>query len=141
MSYLTLDHKKRKRYIAATVKALKNSGLEFRSIVCTGLSGMMIAPVVAERLGARLVIVRKDESSHGSDIETSGIIGSYIILDDFIETGATLDRVIEKINDNGYLMGECVGAFLYRQDSKYRVTEYKERNPDLWVEYNKTRNG
>jgi adenine/guanine phosphoribosyltransferase-like PRPP-binding protein len=113
MSYLTLDHTRREHYIETAVEDIKNSGIKFKSIVCTGLSGVLVAPEVAARLGKPIVIVRKNESSHGKPVEKKQLIGRYIVIDDFVETGSTIQRVIEQIDLND--VGEYVGAYFYRQ--------------------------
>lgn len=134
MSYLTLNHNNRKKYIRATVKALKESGLDFQSIVCTGLSGLLVSPVIAERLDKQLVIVRKGESSHGSDIEMDwrNNIGNYVILDDFTESGETITRIRNKMVKHFPLGADCVGVYMYRQGSQSEYKKVRETMPQLW---------
>ena len=65
------------------------------------MSGVIIAVAVADRLKKKLILVRKQgEKTHGKDLESSVGIGRkfrYIIIDDQIDTGATIDRILEKI--------------------------------------------
>jgi hypothetical protein len=90
---------------------------KFGSIAFRGMSGAMIAPSVADALGKSLIAVRKQgESSHASvNVEAeSGIEPGYIIVDDFISTGATIDAIIDTIanKDGGYF--KPVAIVLYR---------------------------
>lgn len=68
-------------------------------IVVTGISGMSIGFPVAHKLGMKLAVVRKGrERSHASNcIEGYQPNKEYIILDDFIDTGATIRRIHKEI--------------------------------------------
>lgn len=67
---------------------------EFESIVATGLSGAVPAGIIAYKHQKNLLLVRKQhEVSHGAELE--GICtGRYIFIDDFVSTGATLNRLL-----------------------------------------------
>jgi len=68
-------------------------GLDFKTIVCTGQSGIVPASVLAWKLNKGLVIIRKvDEPSHGLEMEGK-LVAPYIWLDDFPDSGATLARL------------------------------------------------
>ena len=77
---------------------------KFDSIVCTGVSGMLLAPIVAHLLNKNIVVVRNEKShvrTHAITQVESGTgiygIGRYVFVDDLIETGATLVRVADTI--------------------------------------------
>jgi orotate phosphoribosyltransferase-like protein len=129
MSYLPLDHTQRRQSIDRAVHFLLKSTLEFETIVCTGLSGLLVAPEVSERLGKNLAIIRKGESSRGSDVERTygGPIGNYIILDDFVESGRTIARVIGDMNGDGV----CVGSYFYGQTGSYFLEKFKPKFAEL----------
>lgn len=130
MSYLPLDHTERRLSIDRAVHFLLKSTLEFETIVCTGLSGLLVAPEVAERLGKSLAIIRKGKSNHhGSDVERtySGPIGNYIILDDFVESGRTIARVIGDMNGEGV----CVGSYFYGHTGSYFLEKFKPKFAEL----------
>lgn len=72
----------------------------FDTIVGTGLSGAIVIPALALAMGKSFVIVRKrnDDSHHGGDLV--GKLGRrWIFLDDFVSTGETRKRVIDKVDD------------------------------------------
>jgi adenine/guanine phosphoribosyltransferase-like PRPP-binding protein len=95
------------------LKDLTPHAKEFDTIVATGTSGMMIAPIIAVRMGKNLVAVRKpDEQSHSYD-RLQGTFGKrWIFLDDFVASGSTLRRVIRAVNDEGP-PAKFVGVYLY----------------------------
>lgn len=73
-----------------------------------------------------LILLRKDnDNSHGSPIEgpNGHNVLRYLILDDFIDTGATMDRIKAKIvaladqSGGGLPTPECVGIVLYGHHS------------------------
>lgn len=105
----------------------------FCGIVFRGHSGAALAYPLSARLKVPLICVRKlGEISHGRKIEGSSVpIRRYIIIDDFIDTGKTINQLIEAIdrenrcNDaSKYNEARCVGIVLY--DSKYRKQDTKK---------------
>lgn len=96
----------------------------FDSLAVTGSSGMMAGAVLGMALQLPVIFVRKDrDGSHGSIVEAMGepTIKKYLIVDDFICTGASVARIVEKIEKYaaryGAVRPECVGAFLYNESS------------------------
>lgn len=139
MSYLVLSSALRQKAIRKAIKTLRDSKLKFDSIVCTGISGMLVAPQVAARLGVPLVIVRKDENNHGDDVEFA--MGEmplrYVIVDDFVESGKTIARVqrqMFKLDFENKKKPKCVGVYFYNQSNLGVYLErFRERFPKLWV--------
>jgi len=90
------------------------------TVVVTGKSGIAMGFAALCFADFNLVTVRKDaETSHGGPVE--GRLRQpenerYIILDDFIDTGATIERIIKKM-EIGYKEDEpkpkCVGVLKY----------------------------
>jgi adenine/guanine phosphoribosyltransferase-like PRPP-binding protein len=72
--------------------------LDFDAIACSGISGLLFAPPVAKALGKTLLIVRKQKGEHSYQL-VEGDHGAkrYIVLDDLICSGATLDRIVSRI--------------------------------------------
>jgi adenine/guanine phosphoribosyltransferase-like PRPP-binding protein len=100
-----LTPKRLKALVPKLVKNLKKRN--FDAIAFRGLSGAMIAPIVAMRLNKTLIAVRKGEKAHSCHT-VEGDIGakSYIILDDLIDSGATVRAIVEGIKE------ECNAEFV-----------------------------
>lgn len=97
---------------ATSVVVHGNSG------VSCGFAALMLSP----RADFNIVLLRKDnDNSHGSPIEgpEGHFLGRYLILDDFVSTGATMNRIRDKIavlRNQSSQVGdapECVGIVLY----------------------------
>lgn len=86
-----------------------------QAIAFSGSSGAALAFPLALRHELPVIYVRKaGEKSHGYDVEFNGE-GSglrYVIVDDFIDTGSTVERIYKKVQQKDKTM-VCVGAFLY----------------------------
>lgn len=111
-----LNAKRLKEAVENTVKAIKDSGLEFDTIAFTGVSGALVAPAVCMALNKVPTVVRKEKSNNHSCRSYEGLCGNfkYIIVDDGIATGCTALKIIEtmKLNNPG---SEFMGFFGYRQ--------------------------
>lgn len=95
------------------LRTIRQSKIEFDSIAFSGMSGALIAPIIALRLKKGMLVVRKEsDESHGQPVE--GCHGdSYIILDDFVGMGSTVGHISEQLSEM-----RCVGLFLYRRSGK-----------------------
>ena len=73
--------------------------VEFDTLVGTGFSGAAVVPALALALGKNFVLIRKesDDSHHGGGRLIGSLGDRWIFVDDFISSGATRDRVIQKI--------------------------------------------
>ena len=95
------------------------------SVVVHGNSGVscgFAALMLTKEEDFNLVLLRKDnDNSHGSPIEgpDGHRLGKYLILDDFVSSGATMNRIRDKIDTlHGQVpwsspRPECVGIVLY----------------------------
>lgn len=109
--------------VALLKKKHKNLGIAFR-----GQSGSALAYPVAAKLKMPLILVRKNtESSHSSyKIEgcTNKDVDNYIIIDDFISSGKTVNTIIREIDkyqsfcDNP---AKCVGIVLYASSKRNKT--------------------
>lgn len=92
-----INPEKLEQRVALTVRALK--GHKFDAVAFMGMSGALIGPPVAIELGKPFLLVRKpDMVSHSKwAVEGDYAAKSYIILDDFQETGATIKLVRKQI--------------------------------------------
>ena len=95
--------------------------LNFDAAAFTGSSGCCIAFVLAYETGIPLLYVRKPgEKSHGSALECNvkeTPIKKYLIVDDFIDTGDTIRKMVKRINracsKKSMKAPEPVGVFLF----------------------------
>jgi len=95
-------------------------------IVFRGISGALIAPIVAYKLGKPCVPVRKGEGTHSAhNVERVGGYYKYIILDDLISKGDTCREILRVCS--GHSM-KCTGIVLYNA----RV--YTQHRPTIPVE-------
>ena len=95
---------------------------DFDAIVCTGVSGLLLAPMVALTMSKRLAVIRKKGDVNHSEfrVETTMKAGdSWIFLDDLIASGATLHAVRDTMERMGF--GREVGTYLYAYD-RFRDT-------------------
>jgi adenine/guanine phosphoribosyltransferase-like PRPP-binding protein len=126
---------KRARYtVTKVVKMIKARGLEFDAIACRGLSALLIAPIVAMRLGKSLIVVRKNGEKNHSNMKVEGDHGArtYIILDDFIDSGDTVRAIGESIHKENKEM-KCVGFIAYKRLSfKDAYDPFEEQMDSAW---------
>jgi hypoxanthine phosphoribosyltransferase len=83
---------------------------DYDAIACRGVSGLLIAPMMAVRLKKSLLVVRKPgENNHsGRMVEGDAAAKRYIILDDFTDSGETakaIKRAIDKFAPEAVCLG------------------------------------
>jgi len=89
--------------VCKILKLLKKDGLEFDSIAFSGNSGASIAYPVSYFTGLPLICVRKkNESSHGKQVEFSSVCKNYLIIDDVIASGHTIRYIKNSIKKYFY---------------------------------------
>jgi adenine/guanine phosphoribosyltransferase-like PRPP-binding protein len=130
-TYLLLNNRNRRTAINRCVKKLKD--VDFDAIICTGTSGLLVAPTVAIQLKKTLIVRRKSAAGHhgylteGWDSYTSP--PKYVIIDDFVESGNTINKLLEKFG-----VSQCVGIYLYNSKrAPYFIERFSKRNPKLKV--------
>lgn len=121
--YKMAEVRKRAEYAARAInKMMAETGAT--SVVVHGNSGVScgFAALMLSDVDFNIVLLRKDnDNSHGSPIEgpDGHRLEKYLILDDFVDTGATINRIRTKINILHQQYGqpkdtpECVGVVLY----------------------------
>lgn len=76
---------------------------KFQAIAFSGSSGAALAFCVAAKHKIPLIYIRKkNEECHGSPIEFNGStveVRQYLIVDDFISSGSTMNYIIDKIRN------------------------------------------
>lgn len=102
-----------------------HSETPFDAIAFTGISGAAIAFPLAAALNKPLICVRKKGVSTHSHREVEGYLdnGSYIIVDDFIVSGDTVDRIVQAIAEAG-CMATPQAIYLYEPTSGEYSDEY-----------------
>jgi len=109
---------------AKKLRSIKRSH-PFDAIAFTGTSGAGIAFPLSYLLKIPLIHVRKKEIRSHSSYDIEGTISSkrYLIVDDFIDSGATINRIRSYIRKDRQLKkSKAVGIFLYQSR---RTTQYK----------------
>lgn len=102
--------------------------VDFDTLVGTGFSGSVVIPSLALRMGKKFALLRKDtdDSHHGRGRLVGEIGDKWIFVDDFISSGKTRTRVIEKVSDalllNG-MVSEMAGQYMY--------VNYSEEGPEF----------
>jgi phosphoribosylpyrophosphate synthetase len=102
-------------YVAHVLEKRRN---DYDFVACTGQSGMSVAFAALMLYEFPLVVVRKGERTHGNMIEGDAErIGRYIVVDDFISSGATMRRINRELrkwaDDHDYAAPTHVGSVLY----------------------------
>lgn len=121
--YRMASVRKRAEYAARAInKMMAETGAT--SVVVHGNSGVScgFAALMLSDVDFNIVLLRKDnDNSHGSPIEgpEGHFLERYLILDDFVSTGATMNRIRDKIimlhkqSSPFEAAPECVGIVLY----------------------------
>ena len=92
--------------------------VDFDTLVGTGFSGGVVIPALALALGKKFVLIRKedDDSHHGGGRMIGSLGDKWLFVDDFISSGRTRRRVIEKVDEACALYlhrAAHVGDYLY----------------------------
>lgn len=100
---------------------------EFDTLVGTGFSGGVIIPALALRLNRKFVLIRKetDDSHHGSGRLLGELGERWIFVDDFVSSGKTRNRVIEKVEAAALLHDHkttLVGNYYYGRHIEFKYT-------------------
>lgn len=100
--------------IRRSIRLIQNSGLVFDAIAFRGMSGALVAPSVAMRMSKGMLMVRKEsDSTHScTRVEGTSNTARYIIVDDFLSTGATCRDICADMA-NKRPGAVCVGIVLY----------------------------
>ena len=87
---------------------------KFEAIAVTGLSGLLVGPIVAIELGLPLIVVRKDLKCAHSTNRVEGYAEGlkYIIIDDFVASGNTVHNIKLYIGDYSRSC-KLVGALMW----------------------------
>lgn len=131
------DHLRAKAQEIAAILPEMMHKLGADAVAVTGKSGISLAFATLMLIDFPLIVVRKrGENSHGNPIEgTQGVdVRKYIILDDFVSSGATIQAIVSSIDEMwGSAMANvdplrCMGVLQYlRGDTGYSPILYRGR--------------
>ena len=124
-----LDPHARRVLVKDVIEALRP--IEFDAIAFRGLSGALVAPIVAYELDKTLLAVRKGESNHsGHLVEGDYNARRYVIIDDIISSGDTVSAIHAAVA--ALVPGaKCVGVIRYLNSlnsQMFRTWEYIKAN-------------
>lgn len=119
-SYLhsALDRNKIDLTVNTLIHLIQENKFDFDAIAFTGMSGALIAPLVAQRLQKGLLMVRKTgDGSHSGYIVEGGLdCTKFIIIDDLIMSGNTIRNLLEKVK-TVCPNATCSGIILYHEEA------------------------
>ena len=112
--------------------ALRDKLDEFDSVLVQGISGIVPGAIFCWRHGKNLVVLRKNEYSHGAWME-GHLTERFVILDDFMARGRTVERLLQA----GELAGKGCPKYLvlysvadgrlgYNRLDEYDITRTQE---------------
>jgi adenine/guanine phosphoribosyltransferase-like PRPP-binding protein len=108
-----LNHKVRNKVIIKAVCDLRKISNQFDSIVCCGVSGLMVVPQIAELLEKHIVVIRKRDEQCYSDFPMEGVTPfRYVIVDDLVCSGSTIKHMQHTIHED-CPKARCVGVYCY----------------------------
>lgn len=109
---LILNHKVRNKIIIKAVCDLRRIKDEFDTIVCCGISGLMVVPQIAELLDKHILVVRKNEKCY-SEFRMEGVAPfRYVVVDDLVCSGGTVKRIKNLIKED-HPRARCIGVYCY----------------------------
>lgn len=112
--------------IEKCLTALKNK--RFDTIAFRGMSGALIAPIVAKEMKKEIILVRKEAKHIINQAHSARLIEGhsgaqrYVIIDDFISSGDTLREIIKQIKVFAPT-AKVVGTVLYAAWKPYVTTK------------------
>ncbi len=113
------------KFAAALDRAARAlSAVEFDSIAATGLSGIVFAAALSVKIGKPAIYVRKLETPHthsSRTVEGPDSIYSFVIVDDFVSTGATVRRIVGAVAGQYGESAKCVGVYAYTKDYPWEM--------------------
>lgn len=133
-----LDAETRHAYVEYIAARLRKHKLD--TLVFSGMSGALVAPAVADRLGTDLGFVRKDVGvpahkggSHSMfEYEGPRYLGRWAIIDDFMSSGRTMRRIVEAV-ESRHLRPDDDG--MAEKDKLVAVVEYNGSTATMNARY------
>jgi len=113
------------RFMKQAVSLVKQ--YDFQAFAFSGMSGALVAPLLAYRTHKTMIMVRKpktkDDEGNSSDhsylrVEGDAAAQRYIIVDDFTASGRTLRHIVKEISEFAP-EARCLGCLFYRDSMLY----------------------
>lgn len=118
-----INPKDRKKKIERIIKMLKPYNDRFTTFAFMGMSGALIAPLLADKMGKDILLVRKNDKSHSYYNAEGRVDGDYVIIDDLVDSGKTVRKIIDDISKVYPI--KCVALVLY--DNYFTIEETKSK--------------
>lgn len=103
--------------IRESLRLLRNSNIDFDTFVFCGLSGALLAPILAYEMSKHLLMVRKcggNDGSHSSAwVEGNISAQRIIVVDDIICSGATMANMMHALRHKVKPTPTIVGLLLH----------------------------
>lgn len=120
LRYALLDQENTAQTTAAFIAAMIEDGTPIDAIAFTGMSGALVAPRVASLLDLPMLMVRKAHDGSHSNYRVEGFVGSqcYVIVDDFVSSGATVEGICDCIAVAQHFLCKralCAGTVQYNE--------------------------
>jgi adenine/guanine phosphoribosyltransferase-like PRPP-binding protein len=116
----------RRRLIKVSLEMIKSARQEFDVIAYRGASGAVTASIIGHALRKPLILVRKDGDKGHSTLKVEGPewFRRYLIVDDFMSTGATYEAIRTALKDHCW-DAECLGILevAYALDYEYKMKQ------------------
>lgn len=115
-----LDSEARIRIVDSGLAILRTWETPFEAVAVRGFSGATVGAILAHALGKALIIVRKHgEPTHATDSVEGALdwdpLARYLIIDDFVSSGATVRAIREAIGSRA----EYVGTYQWQREEFY----------------------
>lgn len=125
-SYMREAFNNPREHIKDAVGMIRKHKLKFDSIAVSGVSGLTFGSMLAFHMRKNLVVVRTRLSEHSIYSVLYGQnIGTYLFVDDLIDTGKTLRRVVNNIRRESR-RAKLIGAYLYNDNCIESLPELQE---------------
>ena len=108
------EPKRLKNIVEKSAQFLQERGLDFDTIAVQGVSGLIVGSPLAMALDKNLMVIRKrgEKTNQPTDVFGLGSNQKILLIDDCVDTGATLINMVSKIKF--YCFNPTfVGLFLY----------------------------
>lgn len=116
--YLSLAFHKREWILKNFTSFMEDFEAPVEGLICTGVSGLLITPMLSDHFKIPFGYLRKNKSSSHSGNLVDGPITpemNLLMIDDLISTGSTFRRVLQTIKTGGGTTKKFHGVWCYNQ--------------------------